>query len=207
MTHLRGGLIEVLTSDKNDHSNGATVVLADETQDRVGIRHALEHDGFSVVAEATTADEALSAARRYAPRVCLLDVDVPGGGIAAAGRITTELPDTKIAVFSGSGRQADVYAAIRAGADGYLLSGTPPERLSLAVAALLHGEVALPRALTPLLVAEVRRSGYVAPTRHKLAWRLLYLPRFVRHFRNRRGGGMSLGLAWQSARTRMVDYE
>jgi DNA-binding NarL/FixJ family response regulator len=205
MNRIRG-LIAVPDLGGIEYADGPTVMLAeDQTQVRVGIRYALEHDGFSVVAEAATAAQAVAAALRYEPQVCLLDVDVPGGAIDAADRINSRLPDTKIAILSGSGQQADVCAAIRAGADGYLLKGTPPDRLGVALNALLHGEAAVPRALTGHLVTEVRRYGR-RRRRRGIGARFLYLPRLLRHVFRRLRSGMGLVRAWESARSRMADY-
>lgn len=207
MTRFRGQSIRVLSHGGIDNANGATVLLADDQrQERVGIRYALEHGGFSVVAEAANAAQAVAAALRYEPEVCLLDVDMPGGGLAAAEGIISRLPGTKVAIFSGSGHRADVFAAIRAGADGYLLKGTPPDGLSVAALALVHGEAALPRSLTAQLFSEIRRHGQ---RRRRLAVRsrVLYPSRFVRHLSHRLRVGMAPHRAWRSARSRMTQYD
>ncbi|HWE34869.1 MAG TPA: response regulator transcription factor [Solirubrobacteraceae bacterium] len=254
----------------------ATVVLGDhDNRARAAVRVALEHHGFSVVAEADDADEAVEAARRYRPSLCLLDVDLPGGGIDAADRINSELPDTKLAVLSGSAQRDLVREAIRAGADGYLLRSTAPDRLCAALAGVIKGEAALPRSLTGSLVrdlreierrleqssnghappplaaaqaararrtaaargaaaahraAEARRAGEVRraaearraeqarraeataraagrlPLSRAISSRVLYAPRLARHFRRRLHSGMSVTIAWNSARARMIDY-
>ncbi len=133
------------------------MVLGDhDTRARAAIRAALEHHGFSVVAEVDDADEAVAAARRHHPSLCLLDVDMPGGGIDAAQRINSELPQTKLAMLSGSTGRDHVREAIRAGADGFLLRSTAPDRLTAALNGLIKGEAALPRALTGRLVQDLR---------------------------------------------------
>ena len=67
-----------------------TVILGDDQAGtRAGVRGALESRGIRVMAEAGTAEEAVAAARRHRPAVCLLAVHLPGGGIAAAERIKT----------------------------------------------------------------------------------------------------------------------
>ncbi len=173
---------------------------------RSEIRDALEEHGFLVVAEAADASEAVAAALRHRPEVCLLDVDMPGGGVSAAGRIRTRLPDTKVAMLSGSGRDDELFAAIRAGADGYLPKSTTPDRLGIALTALLHGEAALPRELTIRLVTELRKPGLVSNPKKTIGWRILYVPRLMRHFIRRLRSGMGLSHALESARDRVAQY-
>jgi DNA-binding NarL/FixJ family response regulator len=79
------------------------VVVADHHPlSRIGVCHALTVHGFDVI-EAADAEEAVAAAFRHRPRVCLLCVDLPGDGIAAANRISSQLPDTKIAMLTANG--------------------------------------------------------------------------------------------------------
>jgi DNA-binding NarL/FixJ family response regulator len=134
-----------------------TVLLGDlDSRARAGVQAGLERQGFSVIAVASGADEAVEAARRHRPSLCLLDVDMPGGGIDAAERINSELPETKIAILSGSANRDRVREALLAGADGYLLRSTAPDRLGAALTGLINGEAALPRAFTGSLVHDLR---------------------------------------------------
>jgi two-component system nitrate/nitrite response regulator NarL len=187
--------------------DAVTVVLADHDElTRLGLRAALESKGFSVVAEAADADEAVGAALRFQPSVCLLDMSMPGGGINAAAEIVPMLPDTRIAILgTDASGEGEVMEALHAGADGYLLKETTPERLSTALRALLRGEAVLPRALTARLVLELRcaaAANDVMPARS----RLRYAPRLTHHYRRRRASGMSRLTAWRSSRIRMRDY-
>lgn len=137
-----------------------TVVLGDDqAATRAGVRRALELRGMHVVAEAGTAEEAVAAAIRHRPAVCLLAVHLPGGGIAAAERISEVLPDTKIVMLTGSDRDEDLFAALRAGVDGYLLKTMSARRLPDAVQGVLAGEAAIPRRLVARLVEEYRSQG------------------------------------------------
>jgi DNA-binding NarL/FixJ family response regulator len=86
---------------------------------------------------------------------------MPGGGIAAAERIAADLPDTAIVMLTVSSSEDDLFDAIRAGASGYLLKTTDPDRLPLALHGVLRGEAALPRTLTARLIEEFRRRGKV----------------------------------------------
>ncbi|MGO9752492.1 MAG: response regulator [Solirubrobacteraceae bacterium] len=139
---------------------GVTVVIADnQVATRVGVRRALEPYGVLIVAEAATAEEAVRAALAHQPDVCILDVRVPGSGIEAARQISTALPRTKILMLSDSERDDDLFAALRAGAHGYLPKTTSPARLPHAVLGVLRGEAALPRELASRLIHEFRDRG------------------------------------------------
>lgn len=133
------------------------VVLADDhAPTRAGVALALQDTGFHIVAEATNAADAVSAALRHSPDVCLLDIYMPGGGIEAAGEIRRALPDTAIVMLTASDSDEDLFAALRAGATGYLPKTTSADRLGQALRGVLAGEAALPRTLTARLIEEFR---------------------------------------------------
>jgi DNA-binding NarL/FixJ family response regulator len=136
---------------------GRWVLIADDhAATRAGVRAALERGGFVVCAEASNGPEAVEAALRERPDVCLLDVHMPGGdGIAAAGEIAARLPGTAIAMLTVSADEEDLFAAIQAGAVGYLLKDVDPERLPFALEGVLAGEAAIPRRLVGRIVAEL----------------------------------------------------
>lgn len=140
--------------------DGLRIVLADDhATARLGVRLALEEGGFHVVAEAVDARSAVEAALLHRPDLCLLDVHMPGQGIAAAGELSEALPDMPIVMLSVSDTSEDLFEALRAGACGYLLKDTDPQRLPYALAAVLNGEAPLPRVLTARLITEFRRRG------------------------------------------------
>lgn len=137
-----------------------TVLLADDQVPvRAGIKHAIEPHGMRVVAEASSAEEAVRAALAHKPNVCVLAVELPGNGIEATRRIKQSLPETKIVLMAGSARDEELFEALRAGADGYLLMSTPASGLPHAITGVMRGEAALPRAMTGRLVLEFRERG------------------------------------------------
>jgi DNA-binding NarL/FixJ family response regulator len=123
------------------------------------VKAALEGSGFHVVAEAADADGAIAAAAREKPAVCILDIHMPGNGIAAAATITHADPETAVVMLTVSRDDSDLFAALRAGALGYLLKDTDPDRLPHALKGVLEGEAALPRALVARVVDEFRERG------------------------------------------------
>ena len=99
------------------------VLIADDhAPTRDDVRRALEGDQrFDICASAADAAEAVQSAVRERPDVCLLDVRMPGSGLAAAWEIAARLPQAKIVMLTVSDEDTDLFAALRAGAHGYLL--------------------------------------------------------------------------------------
>jgi DNA-binding NarL/FixJ family response regulator len=136
-----------------------TVLVADDhAPTRAGVRAALGDGGFTVVAEAACADATVEGALRERPDVCLLDIHMPGGGIAAAARIAERLPATAVVMLTVSREDEDLFAALRAGAVGYLLKDMDAARLAPALRGVVAGEAALPRTLVARVVAEFRSA-------------------------------------------------
>ena len=152
----------------------SVLVADDHAPTRADVVAALEDDSrFHVCAQASDAAGAIAAAVRLRPRLCVLDVRMPGGGVAAVWEITSRLPGTSVVMLSVSCDDRDLLGALRAGAAGYLLKHTPVERLADGLAAVLRGEVAIPRALVGALVAPLRDT---APRRRQLVSRIAGAP-------------------------------
>ena len=129
---------------------------------RLAIREELEEEGFCVCAEAGHALEAITAALSVRPDVCLLDVRMPGGGIAAAAEILAELPETKVVLMASEPSDDDLLASVRIGASGYLVKNLDERRLPQILLDVAAGEVAFPRTLMRRLV-DSYRTIRVAP--------------------------------------------
>jgi len=140
--------------------NELTILLADDQiPARVGMKRAIEPHGFRVVAEASSAEDAVRMAQARQPDLCVLAVALPGNGIEAARLIKRSLPATKIVMMTSAARDEDMLGSLRAGADGYLLMSTPASRLPHAILGVARGEAALPRAMTARLILEFRERG------------------------------------------------
>jgi DNA-binding NarL/FixJ family response regulator len=136
------------------------IILADDhAAARVGMRRAIEPHGIRVVAEASSAAEALALAHQYHPHVCVVAVGLPGNGIEAVRLIKQALPETKLVVSAVAARDEEMFGALRAGADGYLLMTMSPGRLGYALRGVARGEAALPRTMTARLILEFRERG------------------------------------------------
>jgi DNA-binding NarL/FixJ family response regulator len=140
----------------SDTATPRVLIADDHAPTRAGVRMALERDGIEVCAEVTNASEAVEAALRERPDLCLLDVHMPGGGPSAASKIITSLPSTLVLMLTVSRDNADVLESLRRGAIGYLLKDMNPASLPVAVRAALGGEGVLPRTLAAGLIEEFR---------------------------------------------------
>ncbi|MDX6555164.1 MAG: hypothetical protein QOD86_1359 [Miltoncostaeaceae bacterium] len=135
--------------------SAARVVIADDhAVMRDGVRAALEAGGFTVCADVGTGPAALAAALEHRPDVCLLDVNMPGGGIVAAQAIAERVPEATVVMLTVSRDDTDLFDALKAGAAGYLLKDIDPNRLPDALRSVLAGEAVLPRALVARMVDE-----------------------------------------------------
>jgi DNA-binding NarL/FixJ family response regulator len=135
------------------------LVADDHVPTRVSVRDALERGGFEVCAEAADATTSVALARAHHPDVALLDIHMPGDGLLAAAEITAHVPDTAVVMLTVSSADDDLFAALKAGASGYLLKDTDPTRLPLALRGVLDGEAALPRTLVARVIDEFRTAA------------------------------------------------
>jgi DNA-binding NarL/FixJ family response regulator len=129
------------------------VVVDDQELVRSGFRLILERAGVEVIGEAGDGLEALDVVRRLLPDVVLMDVRMPRlDGIEATRRLVSELPDLKVLALTTFDLDEYVYAAVRAGASGFLLKDVSPDGLVHAVRAVARGDTMLAPALTRRLL-------------------------------------------------------
>ncbi|MCY1145635.1 response regulator transcription factor [Actinoplanes sp. Pm04-4] len=118
--------------------------------------------GFEVVGEAADGRQAVELAVRLRPQVVLMDIRMPGAdGIAATARIVAAArPAPRVLVLTTFDLDEYVYAALRAGASGFLLKETPPDRLLAAIRTVADGDTLLAPSVTRRLV-----EAFVPPAR------------------------------------------
>jgi two-component system, NarL family, response regulator DevR len=136
------------------------VLVDDHDIVRLGLMTLLndQHD-MEVVGEASTAAEAVRAAKNLKPDVVLMDIRLPGeGGIEAAGQITRQVPESKVVMLTSFADQDLVVRAIRAGAMGYVLKQIGNEELLRAIRAAARGEALLDPSTTARLLSRVREA-------------------------------------------------
>jgi DNA-binding NarL/FixJ family response regulator len=140
------------------------IVLVDaQPVTRTSLRRLLEAEGFDVRAEAGDAETAIEACLRERPELCLVDLDLPGGGIRVVHEVCRRVPDASVVVLTASEAPKDLIDAIRAGASGYLVKSMEPSRIPYALRAGLAGEAAIPRVMVMDLVRDMQ-----APGRHRV---------------------------------------
>lgn len=131
-------------------------------------REAVERDltaaGFEVVGSFDTAEPALRTAAALRPDVVLMDLQLPGlSGVEATARLVAADPSVRILMFSASGEDADVLAAVKAGARGYLVKSAAPAELVDAVTRTAQGEAVYSPGLAALVLGEYRRIARSEP--------------------------------------------
>lgn len=127
---------------------------------RLGMKVLLDkHQGFTVVAEADSEEEAIEQAIAHEPDIILMDIRLAGGsGIEACHQIKQVLPETKVIMLTSFADDELLFAAIRAGATGYVLKQVGGGDLIRALEATARGESMLDPSLTQRVFVEVRRS-------------------------------------------------
>jgi DNA-binding NarL/FixJ family response regulator len=134
-------------------------VVDDHPLFREGVAHSLRtQPGIAVVAEGATAADALAIAADL-PDVMLLDVSMPGSGIAALGQITAAYPVVKVIMLTVSEDEEDVTAALRSGARGYVLKGVAARELVSIVRSVAAGEVYVTPSLATSLLVELTSTA------------------------------------------------
>ena len=134
------------------------MVVDDHTLFRRGLVALLtQDDRFAVLHEAADAGEALRCVQRDRPDLILLDNHLPGvRGVDAIAGFKEVAPEVKILMLTVSENEQDLSAALKAGADGYLLKTINAEDLSDSILKVLDGESVISPEMTTKLVAAFR---------------------------------------------------
>ncbi|MBB1513386.1 response regulator transcription factor [Tessaracoccus sp. MC1627] len=147
----------------NDHSDPASrpvpdpirvLLVDDQALVRMGFRLVLEsQQDLEVVGEAGDGDTAVALAHQLGPDVVLLDVQMPGrDGIQATALITEQVPASRVLILTTFDLDEYVYAALRAGASGFLLKDALPAEMISAVRAVAAGDAVLAPRITKRLL-------------------------------------------------------
>jgi len=145
------------------------VVADDQALVRTGFRMILTADGIDVVAEAADGAEAIDAVRRTRPDVVLMDIRMPVlDGLEATRRILAADADgPRILMLTTFDVDEYVYAALAAGASGFLLKDVAPEQLTAAVRLVRSGDALLAPSITRRLVERFARGGQETSAVHR----------------------------------------
>jgi DNA-binding NarL/FixJ family response regulator len=137
---------------------------------RSGLHQMLDTvDDIEVVGEASTGTEAVRAAGHHRPDVVLMDLRLPElDGVAATAEIRQRHPDVHVLVVTTYDTDADIFAAIDAGATGYLLKDARRDEIALAVRAAARGETTLAPTIASRVLDQVRGADPTALTRREV---------------------------------------
>lgn len=132
------------------------ILVAD---DQVSVRAALlellfDDGGFEVVAAVGDADAAVAAARDEQPDVAVLDVKMPGSGVAAAGGIRAVSPGTRMVAFSAHQDRLSIVEMLRAGVVGYLVKGASNDEILAGLRRAAEGLIILPHQVAAQFMGE-----------------------------------------------------
>jgi DNA-binding NarL/FixJ family response regulator len=149
------------------------LVVDDQALIRAGFRLLINSvPDFSVVGEAANGVEAVEAVERCTPDVALVDIRMPVmDGVEATRRIVAGGGKTRVLIVTTFDRDEYVFQALRAGASGFVLKDTPPEKLVEAIHVVAAGEALLTPAITRRLIGEFVRqtAGADVPTGDQLS--------------------------------------
>ncbi|MEH1056843.1 response regulator transcription factor [Micromonospora sp. CPCC 206171] len=141
------------------------LVADDHPSVRAGVRTLLDMTGgIQVIAEVDTSDDAIRMARELQPDVVMMDLRMPGlGGVEATRTVVQESPHIAVLCFTMVEDSDAVFAAIRAGARGYLLKESGSAELARAVQAVAKGEFitspAIAKRISSFFEASTRTGG------------------------------------------------
>ncbi|AYG62723.1 response regulator transcription factor [Rhizobium jaguaris] len=117
------------------------------------IRSLAEIDGFAIVGEGSTMEDAIRISENGRPDVLLLDISMPGGGLNALSLILERVPGQKIVMLTVSESSDDVTTALRTGAKGYVLKGVGSRALADILRTVASGETYVAPTLSARLIS------------------------------------------------------
>jgi DNA-binding NarL/FixJ family response regulator len=145
-------------SDAADFSGTRVLVVDDHPIWRRAVERDLLEAGFTVVACVADGEAAVRLAPATRPDVVLMDLQLPGlTGVEATAELVRLDPSIRVLMLSSSGEDADVLAAAKAGARGYLVKSAAPEELVDAVRRTAAGQAVFSPGLAALVLGEFRR--------------------------------------------------
>lgn len=136
------------------------LLVDDQLLFRKGLRALLEGEGdMEVVSEGSNGQDALDKVKAYRPDVVLMDIHMPEcDGIQGTRLIKAEHPEVKVVILTISDEDDDLFEAIKAGAEGYLLKNLRPEELTQMLRSVMANEAPVSPAIASKLLGEFRRQ-------------------------------------------------
>lgn len=143
------------------------LIADDHALFRDSLKSLIEARGHQVVAEAGSGEEAIELARRHRPEIVLMDLSMPGiGGLEATRRLHAELPECRVVVLTASSNEDDLFEALQAGAQGYLLKDLQADVFFELLEGALDGYPALTPELSRKVLQAFARGRQGGAERH-----------------------------------------
>jgi len=157
------------------------LIVDDHAIVREGQRALIDTEpGMTLVGEATNGLEAIELARTLSPDVIFMDLFMPEmGGVEAIEAIKAENPEARILVLTSFAEDEKVFAAVKAGASGYLLKDATPDEFLTAVRQVNRGEPAMNPVIANKLMRELQRASNLPLTEEPLTERELDILKLV----------------------------
>lgn len=189
---------------------GRIVIVDDHDLARAGLRTMLEVErGLEIVGEASTGSQGVSLCRRLRPDLALLDVRMPDmDGLAATRLIKERCPDVRVVIVTAYEEPEFLLRALEAGADGYVLKGSPRREIVAGVRRALHGGSVLQSEVAAQLIRRLAATASAAArsdsAEAQLTTRELEVLRLVARGRTNQQIGQELILGVSTVKTHLA---
>lgn len=145
-------------SETPEEQRTRVMVVDDHPMWRDAVERDLAAAGFEIVGVAGNGQEALARFPACRPQVVVLDLQIPAPtGVEVTEQVLQQDPSARVLILSASGEQADVLAAVKAGATGYLVKSASRQELIAAVTRVAQGDTVFTPGLAGLVLGEFRR--------------------------------------------------
>jgi len=132
--------------------------------------------GFEVVASYSSAESILEGIDLYGPEIILMDIDMPGiNGIKATGLIKAKFPDVNVLILTVYEDDQKIFDAILAGATGYLLKKTAPEKILESIRELKEGGASMSASIVKKVISYFNRKESANQNDYTLSQRELVI--------------------------------
>ncbi|MBQ3101972.1 response regulator transcription factor [bacterium] len=148
------------------------LLIEDHVMTRLGTAMVIKQvENFELVAEAGDGESGINLARKFLPDVILMDIGLPKlDGIEATKKLKQELNiGSGILMFTSRDNRDDVFSALKAGADGYIMKGSSPETLINAINAIGSGASWLDPQIARLVLSSIQEDEEKQETQEELA--------------------------------------